>query len=132
MPKKAKRRGSTTGGGSGGGDDDGSKNKKKRQNLTAEQIERLEGILAVEKEETKKIFEIERAEILESLPESVKRLFGQIGFAKFGKHVYGVLVLNPYDVPPGNARFEWLDTYQKVCFSKRVCVREGDILEIVF
>lgn len=84
------------------------------ENLTATQLERLEGILAFEKEETKKIFETERNEILASLPMSYKGMFGQIGFAKFGKIVYGLLVLNPYDVPPGTARFEWLDTYQKV------------------
>ena len=67
----------------------------------------------------KRIFEQEKEEILNSIPENYRNKFGQIGFTKWGKCLLPILILNPYDVPPGEVRGKWLTMYEKVrlCFA---------------
>jgi hypothetical protein len=62
----------------------------------------------------KKNFDQERDEILSSVPESLKSLFGQVGFAKWGKTSLPVLARSPYDVSPGAVRKIWFEMYEKV------------------
>jgi hypothetical protein len=59
-------------------------------------------------------FEQGRDEILDQVPEKVKARFGQICFSKWGKEFLPLLVLNPYDVPPGVVRDQWLTMKEKV------------------
>jgi hypothetical protein len=73
-----------------------------------------EQILLDGKAWAKKEFEEERDRILNSLPESYKSLFGQIGFVKWGKVEYPALILNPYYIPPGPVRNQWISMYKKV------------------
>jgi hypothetical protein len=66
----------------------------------------------------KREFEEERDRILNSIPESYKSMFGQIGFVKWrGKVDYPVLILNPYCVPTDPARNQWISMYKKVRLS---------------
>lgn len=72
----------------------------------------------------KKKFEKEREKTLAELPESVKAMFGQIGFAA-SEHdeneIIPVLVLSPYDVPPKPVRdVYWYDLFGKAKRSKSV------------
>jgi hypothetical protein len=62
----------------------------------------------------KKEFEEERDQILNSIPESYKSMFGQIGFVNWGKLPYPVLILNPYNIPPGPVRNQWISMFKKV------------------
>jgi hypothetical protein len=62
----------------------------------------------------KKEFEEERDRTLKSIPKSYKSMFGQIGFVKWGKVDYPVLILNPYNISPGPVRNQWLSMYKKV------------------
>jgi hypothetical protein len=41
-------------------------------------------------------------------------MFGQIGFVKWGKGDHPVLILNPYYIPPGPVRDQWISMYKKV------------------
>lgn len=75
--------------------------------------------LAKVKENLKKDFEKERDEIIAQLPESYSSLFGQIGFTKYQKLWYPVLILHPYRVPPGPIRDQWLEAFQKVSLKLR-------------
>ena len=69
----------------------------------------------------KQRFEEERDEILGNIPDSVKDLFGQVGFTKWGKFNLPVLVRSPYDVSPGDVRDIWFDMYNKVSTEHVVC-----------
>jgi len=102
---KRKRRSSETKGGTG---------KSDRVLLPGLSEEAKNLILKNAQQEAKESFEDERDDILSQLSPKVRKLFGQIGFAKFGKAWYGALVLNPYDVPPGAVRNKWLDMFEKV------------------
>jgi hypothetical protein len=73
-----------------------------------------EQILRDEKEKAKKDFEEERDRILNSIPESYKSMFGQIGFVTWGKVPYPVLIVNPYNTPPGHIRNQWISMFKKV------------------
>lgn len=68
------------------------------------------------KKDAKKQFETERDEVLASLPDSVSELFGQIGFARWGRanDYFPVLIVSPFDAPPGDARSLWLQKYKAV------------------
>lgn len=68
-------------------------------------------------------FETERDAVLKALPDSVQKMFSQIGFVQWGRNARSrtflpVLILSPYDVPPGKARETWLQKYQTV--SRRI------------
>ena len=73
-------------------------------------------------ETAKSKFEAERKQILADLPESIKAMFGTIGFAaaEFDENeIVPVLVMSPYDVPPKPVRdVYWFDQYSKAKRSK--------------
>lgn len=73
-------------------------------------------------ESAKKLFEAEREKILSELPESIKAMFGTIGFAaaEFDENdMIPVLVMSPYDVPPKPVRdVYWFDYFSKAKRSK--------------
>ena len=62
----------------------------------------------------KEEFEKKKQEVLDSLPQEVKSKFGQQFFSKWGKSSLPVLVLSPFNVPPGQVRDTWFDMYEKV------------------
>ena len=63
----------------------------------------------------KRHFEIDRDRIMASLPKEAKERFGEICFSKYKTYLGPVLIMNPYDVPPGPPRECWMQMYQKVC-----------------
>ncbi len=65
-------------------------------------------------EKKKRQFEEFRDLILADIPQKVKELFGTIVFTKVGKQTLPCLAMNPFSVPPGNAREMWLEMYHKV------------------
>ena len=73
-------------------------------------------------ETAKSKFEAERKQILSDLPDSIKSMFGTIGFAaaEFDENeIVPVLVMSPYDVPPKPVRdVYWFDQYSKAKRSK--------------
>jgi len=68
--------------------------------------------------------EKEKEKILQDLPESIKDMFGIIGFApsEFDENdIIPVLVVNPYNVPPKPVRdVYWYDAYAKAKRSKKL------------
>jgi len=84
--------------------------------LSPEEFKRRVDQLETERIEAKQAFESDRDYVLGHLPDSVKEMFGQVGFYKFGKTYYGALVLNPYHAPygPGAVRDQWLEMFEKV------------------
>lgn len=75
-------------------------------------------------EAARKDFEKSREKQLSELPESVKSMFGQIGFAfseDNGEEGVPVLVVSPYDVPPKPIRdIYWFDRFSKSKKSKKL------------
>lgn len=85
-------------------------------------------------DDAKEKFEKEREEILKSLPEEVKSMFGVIGFCRGEEeedddddeekvsaipYYQPVLIVSPYDVPPKPVRdIYWMDSYTKAKRSK--------------
>ena len=65
-------------------------------------------------EEKRRLFEEGREAILAEVPYDTKVRFGKIFFAKWGKQVMPVLVMNPYSIPPGTHRNLWLDMFGNV------------------
>jgi hypothetical protein len=63
--------------------------------------------------QTKREFEQWRKKFLSTVPTKLKNMFGQIGFASFGKQLLPVLILNPFHVPP-HIRKDWIEMYEKV------------------
>lgn len=95
-------------------DDEGGKKRKRGSVSSHKDDEKKAKVLQEGKALAKKEFEADRAEILKSTPAEYKKMFGQIGFTKWNKVLIPVLILNPYHVPPGNVRQQWLDMHQKV------------------
>lgn len=58
--------------------------------------------------------EMDEAEILAQVPETLKELFGQVGFAKWTRMQLPALVLSPFKVPQGPVRKSWLDHFHMV------------------
>lgn len=76
---------------------------------------RLEKIRKQAIKDAKEEYEEERNRVLMQLPHEVKDQFGQIGFGKFGKKWYPVLLISPYDVALESVRAEWYVSFEKVC-----------------
>jgi len=65
------------------------------------------------------IFERNRKDILQQIPEKSKREFRTLGFAKWGKDFLPVMVLGPYDVGPGGVRDQWMQMFENTIKSGR-------------
>ncbi len=92
-------------------DERGNENESERESSPTVQndIEVLD-----EKERPKALFEEERAKVLEQIPDECKKEFRTLGFGKWSKHYLPVMVLGPYDVPPGPLRDQWMKNFDKV------------------
>ena len=66
------------------------------------------------REEAREMFVRERDEILSQIPKDVKERFRECGFATWGKVVYPIIELGPYDVPPGDLRDQWFAMFENV------------------
>ncbi len=84
------------------------KPKKMKPAVSKELLER-------KRNEVKKEFEAKKADILEQIPEVYKQRFRQIGFSMWSKSViYPILILSPFDVPPGPVRQQWMKMFENV------------------
>ncbi|GKY94046.1 hypothetical protein MPSEU_000371300 [Mayamaea pseudoterrestris] len=63
--------------------------------------------------ETKLQFYKAKARVLSTAPKHLNDMFGQICFARFGKAYWLALCLQPYDVPPGNVRNQWIEQFER-------------------
>ena len=59
-------------------------------------------------------YQEESDRVVRQLPVENTRMFGQIGFGKFGKKWFPVLIISPYDVALESVRNEWYGTFEKV------------------
>ena len=66
------------------------------------------------REEAREMFVRERDETLSQIPKDVKERFRECGFATWGKIVYPIIELGPYDVPPGDLRDQWFAMFENV------------------
>ena len=66
------------------------------------------------REEAREMFVRERDEILSQIPKDVKDRFRECGFATWGKVVYPIIEIGPYDVPPGDLRDQWFAMFENV------------------
>lgn len=73
-------------------------------------IANAESILEFAQGEARRSFDFERADICTQLPPSYKRAFGKVAFHK----KQPVLVVSPFDVPPGPIRAEWMSRFLEV------------------
>eukprot|EP00523_Entomoneis_sp_CCMP467_P021672 CAMPEP_0168844242 /NCGR_PEP_ID=MMETSP0727-20121128/8639_1 /TAXON_ID=265536 /ORGANISM="Amphiprora sp., Strain CCMP467" /LENGTH=1384 /DNA_ID=CAMNT_0008897885 /DNA_START=92 /DNA_END=4244 /DNA_ORIENTATION=- len=74
----------------------------------------MEKLLEIGKREAKAELEREKNKIMCRLPSDVKILFGQVGFAKWGREALPALALSPYKVPPGAARDAWMNMFKRL------------------
>lgn len=99
--------------------DEGKVASKKRKRAgstdnTPEEMGRKLALLEAARSDAKLELEEKKARILSETPPGYNDLFGQMGFTKYTKGYFPCLVLNPFDVPPGPVRNEWLDLFEKV------------------
>jgi hypothetical protein len=81
---------------------------------TAKQEQARKNVLEGARKDAKKEFEAKRDAFLSTLPDLLKRMFGQMGFVKYQKEFLPVLILSPYNVPPSQTRDNWLTGYENV------------------
>ena len=74
-------------------------------------------LLVEVKEDAKVYFEKDRADILTSLPDAIRRNFFQVGYARWENEYLPALALNPFKGAPGPNRNYWLKRYKVVCNS---------------
>ena len=87
----------------------------------------LEKLLAIGKREAKAELVREKERVMKRLPQSVKNLFGQVGFARWGAQCLPALCLDPYKVPPGAAREAWMNMFKNVSLE---VIRRFDALPV--
>ena len=56
----------------------------------------------------------ETERVVQQLPAEITSKFGEVGYAKFGKKWFPVLLICPYDVALESVRVEWYKTFEKV------------------
>lgn len=96
---------------------------KKSKRSSAISMERKQKLLEEAKRDAKKEFEKSREEILKKIPKKYSNMFGSIGFTKWNKGtIIPVLILSPYEVPPGAVRQMWMDMFAKVRFSLHLSI----------
>ncbi|CAB9504631.1 expressed unknown protein [Seminavis robusta] len=71
-------------------------------------------------ETARREFEAEKTDVTSKIPEKNKRLFNQVGFAKWGKINLPAMILNPFSVPPGDIRDQWMKMFQNVVEKDRI------------
>lgn len=88
--------------------------KKRKVPKNGKDKEKMDQILADAKIKARKELEAEKDRIYHTVPHSIQNMWGQCGFAKWGKGFLPALSLDPYKVPPGPARQQWMDMFEKV------------------
>lgn len=89
---------------------------------------KMEQPLQIARNDGKELFEEEKERVLSQIPAGVKDAYGQVGFAPRNGSRLPVLALNPYNLPPGPVRIEYLDMFAKVrwcvlvLFPKHPCI----------
>jgi len=98
------------------------KRKRVAKKMAHKQNMNREDRIAHNRLELKQDFEKERDEILEAIPDDYKAMLGQIGFAKWSKNLVPVLILSPFDLPPGvgSVREQWMHMYEKLSNQDRL------------
>lgn len=71
----------------------------------------------------KSLFEKEKQEILNRIPDDVKKDFRSLCFTKWSTHYLPVIQLGPFDVRPGAVRDQWMEMFQNVSKKKRPLTR---------
>ena len=66
------------------------------------------------REEAREMFVRERDEILSQIPKDAKDRFRECGFATWGKVVYPIIEIGPYDISPGDLRDQWFAMFENV------------------
>jgi hypothetical protein len=96
-----------------GDDDNDDDGEEEDENSVDRLFERESAMIEASKRE----FENKKQEVLNQLPASYQDRFGQVGFGKYSKKFYPVMILGPYDVPHGKPAFireNWMETFEKV------------------
>jgi hypothetical protein len=94
---------------------------------------RKENLLEIAREDAKADFAAHRKDVLDRVPEDYKKMFGQAGFAKWGKAVLPVLIVSPFDVPMGDGspRDKWLrmlDNVSALSRSESSCSEQSTVV----
>jgi hypothetical protein len=71
-------------------------------------------LLEKRRKEVKADFEARKKDILEQVPDEVKGRFRHLGFVKWSKSYLPILILSPFDVPPGPVRQQWMKMFENV------------------
>jgi hypothetical protein len=90
------------------------KKKSKRASKTTGKPAVTKELLEKRRKEVKADFEARKNDILEQVPDEVKGRFRQLGFAKWSKSYLPILILSPFDVPPGPVRQQWMKMFENV------------------
>ena len=94
------------------GDKKKSKGPKKKRVL---KLEASEALMEQKRQEIKKEFEEEKADILAEVPEKIQKRWGQVGFAKWSKEWLPCLFVGPYDVSAfSGVREQWMQMFENV------------------
>ncbi len=96
--------------------DDEDMEEEEERELTPREEKRLRR----RREKAKVVFEKERVEIMEQIPEKDKKEFRTLGFGKWGKDFLPVMLLGPYDAPPGNVREQWMKMFENVRMNQKM------------
>ena len=64
--------------------------------------------------ERKAKFDQKKEDILNEVPQNVKDDFMKVCFTKWGREVYPILQINPFEIKPGTASDLWVKMFQKV------------------
>eukprot|EP00977_Amphora_coffeiformis_P030311 scaffold46132_cov199-Amphora_coffeaeformis.AAC.1 len=79
---------------------------------------RLERIRRQAIKDTLKEYQEETNRVVQQLPSEITSMFGQIGFGKFGKKWFPVLIVSPYDVAIEQVRSDWYTTFERALEGK--------------
>jgi hypothetical protein len=72
-------------------------------------------------EKAKALFEKEKKELLERIPNDVKKDFRSVCFTKWTSGFLPSMQLGPFDVRPGEVRDQWMSMFHNVSFSTYAC-----------
>jgi len=84
---------------------------------------RLERIRKQAIKDALKEYQEETNRVVQQLPIEITSMFGQIGYGRFGKKWFPVLIVSPYDVAFERVRSEWYTTFEKVRQTKHTRAR---------
>lgn len=92
----------------------------KKSSMDIEEIKKTYGTARLERIRRQYIrdawreYNEEKDRVIMQLPEEIVNKFGQMGFGKFGKKWFPVLIVSPFDVALQNVRDDWYTSFEKV------------------